>query len=110
MAKRREVVLSLVERGWQAAREQSLTLQQEEVAVVHLIKGTVSSEVLALVIPYPAIRLVSVPRSWFWPQVLGWVMWGRWRGSLRGVLVDNARTERRTARWLQGTAIPVTRV
>ena len=110
MAKRCEVVLSFVERGWQAARERSLMLQQEGITVVHLIKGMVSSEVLALVTLSPMMRLVSVPRVWFWPRVLGWVMWGRWRRSLRGVLVDNTRTERRMARWLRGTVIPVTRV
>ena len=104
------MVISLVERGWQAAREHSLELQRGGVESVHVIKGSVPSDVLGMIAPFPAIRLVSVARSWFWPLAIGWVLWARWRGILRGVLVDNARTQQRMVRWLHGTAIPVTRV
>ena len=108
--RRPAVVLSFVERGWQAAREQSLMLQQDGISVVHLIKGRVSSEVLALVRPSPTMRLVSVRPWWFWPWAFGWVLWARWRGVLQGVLVDNERTQQRVTSWLQQTHIPVTDV
>ncbi len=109
-AGRRAVVISLVERGWQAAREHSLKLQGGCVESVHVIKGSVPADVLGMIAPLPAIRLVSVARTWFWPLAIGWALWARWRGILCGVLVDNTRTQQRVVRWLHGTAIPVTRV
>ncbi len=107
MAGRRVVVISLVERGWQAARECSLELQRSGLEIVHVMKGSVSPDVLALIAPIPSIRLVSVARSWFWPLAIGWVLWARWRGILRGVLVDNTRAQRRVGRCLAQTQIPV---
>ena len=84
--------LSLVERGWRGARACSLALQQQGVAVTHLIKGSVPAEVLGMVRPYPLIRLVAVPRPlfrvWFWLYLLRQAVTRRpgW------VLIDNERT------------------
>ena len=101
------VVLSLVERGWQAARECSLDAEGKEVQVLHLVKGSVDPDVLALIAPKPHIRLVSVPRTLFWP--LAWLTYIRWvmTGRLHAVLVDHERSLRRVRAWVGGTSVRV---
>lgn len=93
------MIVSLVERGWQAAREYSLEAQGDGLSVVHLVKGRLSREVHALIVPFPHIRIISVPRLWFWPGA--WLMmgWAGLTGRLRSLLVDNARSYRRFHRW-----------
>lgn len=91
---RKPVVLSLVERGWQAARECALDIKHENVIVVHVIKGYFSGA-RALVIPTAGERIMSIPRVLFWPVV--WVCIGvlACAGRLRSLLVDNDRSGRR---------------
>ena len=107
MSEPRAVVLSLVERGWQAARECSLDLHGKGVCVIHLIKGSVSPHVLALVTPTPHIHLVSVPRTLFWPGALATCVWLVMCGLLRAVLVDNERSHRRLSRWVPWARVHV---
>lgn len=103
MPTHRTLIISLVERGWQMARERSLELREQGVDVRHLIKGRVPPEVLSLVTPHPTIRLMSVPRPWFWPWVFVQVMWARGRRVLQEIWVDNDRTQQRLSRWVRGT-------
>ena len=98
-------VLSLVERSWQAARECSLDLDRRGVAVIHLIKGGVDPEVLALVTPRPNIRLRSIPRRLFWCVAWSCWVWLLLRERLRVVLVDNERSLERLRRWAQFTHV-----
>lgn len=93
------VILSLVERGWQAARELSLDLQRDGFRSIHLIKGRLDRSVHSLIAPQPHVQLVSWHRRVFWPATalltLGWFMTGR----LRAILVDNDRSYRRLRGW-----------
>lgn len=103
------VVLSLVERGWQAAREWSLNEKPPEVAVVvHLIKGSLSREVRALIRPVRQVELVAVSRRVFWPVALSLFLWHAFRGRLEAVLVDNERSHRRVGAWLHWLRYPET--
>ena len=101
------IIVSLVERGWQAARECSLEVQGDGIHVVHLIKGRVEPAVRALSPSRPGIRLVSLARSLFWPlaylATIGWLASGR----LCAVLVDNERSQRRLRTWCHLARTPV---
>jgi hypothetical protein len=110
MPERRRVVLSFVERGWQAAREWSLGEERQGAAVVHLIKGWLDAEVLALIRPAARVRLVRIPRRWFWPVAWGWVAWGLCSGTLRTILVDNERSLRRVRAWVRGAPVELLQV
>jgi len=92
-------VLSLVERGWRGARECSLVLAGRGMGVLHLIKGSLEPEVLAMIQARPGIRLTGIPRPLFrlvlWLVLVGQTLAGR----LRWVLVDNERTLRAVAPW-----------
>lgn len=101
------IVLSLVERGWQAAREYSLDLDQQDIGVLHLIKGWLPADVRRLIAPRPHIRIISVPRRLFWIGVwLGLIVcWAT--GRLRSLLVDNDRSARRLHRWARWTGAQV---
>ena len=110
MADGRIVVLSLVERGWQAARELSLDVQPHGVRVIHLIKGRLSHAVYQLITQKPHVRILSVPRPFFWPM-LGLVTIGLLLiGRLRAVLVDNERSFRRLRGWTSWASLTVTMV
>jgi len=92
---RRPLVCSLVERGWQAAREYSLDAQRSEVAFLHLVKGRLDRSVRVLIAPRPNIRLLSIGKQWFWPSAWVILAWGALTGRLHAVLVDNDRSYRR---------------
>lgn len=96
---RRGEVLSVVERGWRGARECSLTLNAMAIPVTHLIKGSLSREVRAMIRPYPHIHLVSVPRALFRLWLWWTVGWRTLAGRLRWVLVDQERTLRELTWW-----------
>lgn len=96
---RRGGCLSLVERGWRGARECSLALNARGIDVTHLVKGVLEPEVLAMIRPYPYIRLVAVSPGWFrpcaWRALVAGTLLGRWAA----VLVDHERTGREIAWW-----------
>ena len=104
MVKRPGIVLSLVERGWSAARKCSLELQCEGIGMLHLVKGRLSPEVRAMVQPKPGIALLGLPYSLFWPAAWMLCVWLAARGRLRAVLVDNERSQRRVGCWLGWSA------
>lgn len=104
---RRDVTLSLVERGWQAARQQSLDLAADGVRVVHVTKGRLGRGVRTLIAPQPGVRVVDVPYRLFWPVAWGLALVLRLRRRLAGVLVDNERSLRRVTRWLQARGLDV---
>jgi hypothetical protein len=72
------------------------------------VKGLLPPEVRAIVRPVPSIRLIGVPKTCFWPLLWLLCVSARITGKLRGVIVDNPRSEKRVASWL-GKAIPVVR-
>lgn len=104
------IVLSLVEHGWQAARECSLALESYQVRVIHLVKGSLDHGVRQLITAHPTIRIADVPRALFWPAVSGALV--RWRlgGRLRLVLVDNDRSWQRLQRWARWLGLVLLKV
>lgn len=104
------VILSFVERGWQAAREWSLHHRPPQTTVVHLIKGVLEKEVRALIHPAPHVKLIVVPRKVFWPAAFALFLWYAVTGRLQAVLVDNDRSLKRLDLWAKWIPIPVTLV
>ena len=93
------IILSFVERGWQAAREWSMQSRPPGVRVIHLIKGSMKSEVRAFIRPIPGVELVAIPRKVFWPMAFILFVWyASWR-RLQAVLVDNDRSHHRLRLW-----------
>ena len=99
MAERQVGVLSLVERGWQGARECSLVLSQRGIAVTHLIKGSLGRDLRAMIQPIPHVRIVDVPRYGFRLAMWWHLLVGSVRGTTRWVLVDHERTLREVRWW-----------
>ena len=106
---RQPVVLSLVERGWQAAREHSLDVQREGGRVIHLVKGRLEPAVHAMIAPQPRIRVVSVRRALFWPVAWAWCLGWLATARLQAVWVDNERSLRRVRRWVGGSRVRLVR-
>ena len=110
MAGSQIIVLSLVERGWQAARELSLDLLEQRIFFVHVLKGYLDRSLRASIAPRPNTRILSLPRTLFWPAMsllaLGLFLTGR----LRSILVDNERSVRRLRGWARLVHLPVTMI
>lgn len=104
------VILSLVERGWQAAREWSLHQRPPQTSVVHLIKGTLQAEIRSLIRPVPHVTVMAIPRRAFWPVAFGCFLWHVCRGRLQAVLVDNPRSHRRVGLWIRWLRRPNVRM
>ena len=92
-------VLSVVERGWRGARECSLVLRTRGISVTHLVKGSLSADVRAMITPYPLIRVIDVPRTVFRARLWGLLAWRTMTKQVRWVLVDNERTLRELGGW-----------
>lgn len=92
-------MLSVVERGWRGARECSITLSARAVPVTHLIKGSLKTNLRAMIRPYPGVRLVCVPRIAFRAWLWGMLVWGTMLRRVKWVLVDHERTLREVAWW-----------
>jgi len=92
------MVLSLVERGWYGARICSLVLAGRGVAVTHLIRGTLGSNVRGIIQPHPRIRLIDLPRPLYVVALWASVLVGGALRRIRWVLVDNEPTLRRLRR------------
>ncbi len=100
MSEEDAIVLSLVERGWSAARECSLDIQGRGVYVIHIVKGRLSRAVHALIARKSNIHIISVPRTLFWPATWALFVGVCLTSRLRAMLVDNDRSYRRVGRWL----------
>lgn len=99
-------VLSLVERGWCAARDVSLRLAGRGIGVEHLIKGKVGP-VKTFIAPHSLIRLIDSPRQLF-PWVMGCrLLWGRLTHRIGWVLCDNERTLARIEPWCRRLGVKV---
>lgn len=94
-------VFSVVERGWHGARACSLVLRTHDIAVTHVMKGSLSAEVRAMIQPYPSICLIDVPRSLFRLYVWLLLVWRTAMKRVRWVVIDNERTLQGFARWCQ---------
>ena len=95
----RQVIVSLVERGWQGARECSLDPSLSDRDMVHVIKGLVPRPVIDMIVTTPSTQLACAPKWLFW--LLVWALLpGLWlTGRLQAVLVDNDRSYRRLRGW-----------
>ncbi len=96
---KRVQVLSLVERGWQAARQCSLEAADQGAGTLHLIKGRLPSDVRALIPAHERIILDDCPKQLFWPLVYAYSLGGIFGGHLRAILVDNERSLGRMETW-----------
>jgi hypothetical protein len=105
----RRIILSLVERGWQAARACSLDPKFGRLEFLHVVKGRLDPEVEAMIAPRPNVRIASVPSRLFWPRI--WILyhWLRCAGRLRALLVDNDRSVRRLRGWMRGVPVHLVR-
>ena len=99
MDERPVTILSLVERGWQAAREVSLELPADHVRTLHIVKGRLSRPVKSLIAPKPNVRVISLHPQLFWPAVVWLIAVRSLGGRPRALLVDNDRSYRRLHRW-----------
>ena len=70
-APRGRLAISLVEKGWSAARRAGIAWVQRGGRIEHLVKGTLSRELLQQLTPYPATSITGVPRNWF--RALAWL-------------------------------------
>ncbi len=85
-------LLSLVERGWQGARECSLALAPRGIRVTHLVKGRLPADVRALIQPVEGIAIADAPRWWFRGSLWSRLIWGSLTRRLRWILCDHERT------------------
>ncbi|MFC1631058.1 hypothetical protein ACFL2I_00725 [Candidatus Omnitrophota bacterium] len=64
MNKGKRIIL-LCERGWREARELSIFLAGQGLAVSILIKGQADQEVRRMITPYPRINNIFIPRKFY---------------------------------------------
>ena len=93
--------LFLIEGGWRTLRECSLDAGRRGIAVTYLIKGSLSPEVRAMIHLMPRMRVVDVPRAWFY--VAAWLVLiaGALSGRVRWVVTDHERTLAGLAGWCE---------
>ena len=97
--------ISFVEKGWAGARQVTIPLAQQGMRVEHMVKGKVADDVLAIITPYPGMRIFSVSRRWY--RFVTWIILllaVPRRRSLDMVIVDNERS----AKWV-GSSFPMLR-
>ncbi len=92
------VVLSLVERGWRAARECSLELARQGITVDHLVKGRLKGARCLVELPQ-AMALIDVPRQFFPVAVWAELLRQLFVRQVKWVLCDNERTLKRITPW-----------
>lgn len=103
------LVLSLVERGWQAVRVWSLDSAVSSLRWVHLVKGRLG-EARALIVLPPGSRLVDVRPKWFTIAVVWWLCRTRFSGGLRLLMVDNERSLRRWQPWARALDVAAAQI
>jgi hypothetical protein len=69
------------------------------IPVTHVIKGSLTRELHAMIQPYPHIRIVSLPRPLFRVGLWCWLVWQTVAGRLGWLLVDHERTLREVSWW-----------
>lgn len=84
--------LSLVEKGWAAARWLSLDLARKGIRVRHLVRGSIPRPTREVLTPAAGVTLEGVPLRIYRP--VAWVeLWaGQLTGTLGMVITDNAKT------------------
>ncbi len=96
--------ISFVEKGWAGARQFTIPLAQQGMRIEHVVKGKVADAVLAIITPYPGMRISSVSRRWY--RFATWIMLllAVPDRQLDMVIVDNERS----AKWV-GSSFPMLR-
>lgn len=90
--------VSLVEKGWAAARQASIALAKSGIPVRHWVKGKLSRNLLDVLTPYPGIKITGVA-PWIYRVVTGMVLAASLcRGKRLKILVDNERTRQWVSR------------
>lgn len=89
---RKVQALSLVEKGWAAARALSLHLARKGIPVLHLVKGSIPRATREVLTPDRGVTLRDIPQRLY--RAAAWVH--LWLGQLTGrtgiVITDNAKT------------------
>ena len=98
-------LLSVVERGWQGARECSLVLARQGIRVTHLVKGRLPPGVRALIQPVDGIALAAAPAWRFWGLIWGRLASGALSRRLRWVVCDRERTLSAIAPWCRRAGV-----
>lgn len=98
-------MLSLVERGWSAARQCSLRLTAQGQPVIHLVKGRLDHSIRQLIVLQPGERFVVLPRNLFRPVAWGLIASCAIARRVRWVLVDNERTLAELSGWCRRIGI-----
>ncbi len=87
-----QAALSLVEKGWAAARWLSLEMAGKGIPVCHLVKGAIPRPTREVLSPGAGVTLRGVPQRFFrgaaWAQL--WL--GQTTGRIGMVITDNAKT------------------
>ena len=92
-------VLSLVERGWPAARRVTIELTRVGAIVRHVVRGTIPDELREMLTPYQGMTISGVTPRWYRWRVWLILLRQAWRRRPLLVLVDHERAARWVARW-----------
>lgn len=99
--KRAPLAISLVERGWQAARTWSLAPEAAGWRVIHICRGWLTRDVRAVIGAAPGRQLWGAPQRCYRWLAWGAIGWYALRRCLGLVVVDNPRTFSRLQRGLR---------
>jgi hypothetical protein len=91
--------VSMVEKGWGAARRISIELTKQGIGVHHFIKGRMPRDLVAVLTPYPGMRITGLPVRWYRPALWALLLWRKLTGRRTVVLVDNERAAGWVAWW-----------
>ena len=92
-------VLSMVEKGWGAARRVSIELARQGIGVHHFVRGRLPRELIAVLTPYAGVRITGLPVRWYRPALWAMLLWRKLLGRPALVLVDNERAEAWVRQW-----------
>lgn len=93
-----DAVVSMVEKGWGAARRISIELTKQGIGVHHFVRGHLPRELIAVLTPYAGMRITGLPVRWYRPALWALLLWRKLTGRRTLVLVDNERA----AGWITG--------
>ena len=86
------MALSLVEKGWAAARWLSLDLARKGTPVRHLVRGSIPRTMREVLAPSVGVTLQGVPLRLYRPAAWMELWLGQLTGRIGMVITDNAKT------------------